>query len=134
MQRKLNLLFQRTLFLMFLLFQKYLNPQVRNNELVNSVVYYSCPSRLASGKHPYFFKLIRVLSLSRMLVELSDLYITACVVKLFQFMLFTLENALNLGFFTHAPVTHSKLQVQYFENMFPPWPRTRGGGKYDLLY
>ena len=71
-QRKLNLLLQRTLFLMFPLFQKYLNSQVRNSKLLNSVVYHSCPSRLASGKDPYFFKLLRVLSLSRMFVECSD--------------------------------------------------------------
>ena len=30
------------------------------------------PSRLASGIHLYFFKLFRVLSLSRMLVEFSE--------------------------------------------------------------
>ena len=119
---------------MFPLFQKYLNPQVRNIKLVNSVVYHSCPSRLTSWKHPYFFNLLRVLSLSRMLVDFSDLYIPPCVAKRFQFMVFTLENALNLCIFTHAPVTQSKLQVQCFENMFSPWPRTRGGGNYDLLY
>ena len=33
-------------------------------------------------------------------------------------MVFTLENALNLAIFTHAPVTYSKLQVQFFDNMF----------------
>ena len=114
---------------MFPLFQKYLNSYVRNNKLVNNVVYHSCLSMLASGKHPYFFKLPRVLSLSRMLVEFSDLYIPPCVEKLFQFMVFTLENALNLGIFTHSPVTHSKLQEQFFENMFSQWPRTKGWGK-----
>ena len=119
---------------MFPLFQKYLNPQVRNSKLVDSVVYHSCPSRLALGKDPYFFKILRVLSLSRMLVECSDLYIPPCVAKRFQFMVITLENALNLSIFTHAPVTHSKLQVQCFENMFHLRPRTRGGGNYDLLY
>ena len=56
---------------MFPLFQKYLNTQVRTNKLVNSVVYHLCPSILASGIHPYFFKLLRVLSLSRMLVQFS---------------------------------------------------------------
>ena len=35
-------------------------------------------------------------------------------------MVFTLENELNLCIFTHAPVPHSKLQVQFFENLFPP--------------
>ena len=54
-QRSLNLLFQRTLFLMFPLFQKYLNPQFRTNKLVNTVVYHFCPSILASGIHPFTF-------------------------------------------------------------------------------
>ena len=35
-------------------------------------------------------------------------------------MVFTLENELNLCIFTHAPVPQSKLQVQFFENLFPP--------------
>ena len=56
---------------MFLLFQKYINFVVRTNKLVNSVVYHPFPSRLASGIHPYFFKLLRVLSLFRMLFEFS---------------------------------------------------------------
>ena len=38
-QRCLNPLFQRTLFLMFLLFQKYLNPQVRTNKMINSIYF-----------------------------------------------------------------------------------------------
>ena len=50
-------LFQRTLFLMFPLFQKYINSQVRTNKMVNIL--------------SYFFKLLRPLSLSRMLVEFS---------------------------------------------------------------
>ena len=36
-------------------------------------------------------------------------------------MVFTfLENALNLAIFTHVPVPHSKFQVEFFENLFPP--------------
>ena len=36
-------------------------------------------------------------------------------------MVFTfLENVLNLGIFTHAPVPHSKFQVEFFEILFPP--------------
>ena len=112
---------------MFPLFQKYLNPQLRANKWVNSIVYNLCPSLLASGTHPYFFKLFRVLSLSRMLFSiLSDLYIPPCVGKKFQFMLFTLENELNLCIFTHAPAPHSKLQVQFFENLFPPRSNNKG--------
>ena len=49
-------------------------------------------------------------------------------------MVFTLlENALNLGIFTHAPVPHSKLQTKFFENLFLPTAE-RGGENYDLLY
>ena len=29
------------------------------------------------------------------------------------------ENALNLGIFTHAPIPQSKLQAEFFENLFP---------------
>ena len=53
-----------------------------------------------------------------MLVEFSDLHIPPCAENFVQFMAFTLENALNLAIFTHAPVTCSKLQVQFFDNMF----------------
>ena len=53
---------------------------------------------------------------------------------MFKFMVFTfLENALNLGIFTHAPVRHSKLQAEFFENLFPPTAE-RGGENYDLFY
>ena len=49
-------------------------------------------------------------------------------------MVFTFpENALNLCIFTHAPVPHSKLQVEFFENLFPPRRKGRGGGNYDLF-
>ena len=70
-QRSLSLLFQSTLFVMFPLFQKYLNPQVRSNKLVNSVVYHSCSSWLASGIHPFIFLKSLGFYLSRMLVEFS---------------------------------------------------------------
>ena len=121
-QRSLNLLFQSTLYLMFPLFQKHLNTQVRANKLVNSVVYHPCPSILASRIHPYpyFFKLLKgFISLQHARWIFSDLYIPSRVGKLFQFMVFTLENALNLCIFTHTPVPHSKSQVQFFENLCP---------------
>ena len=89
--------------------------------------------------HPYFFKLLRVLSLSSMVVEFSNvntinwnIFSTRggntppCVGKIFQFMVFTLENTLNLCIFIHAPVPHSKLQVQFFENLFPPRAKNKG--------
>ena len=35
-------------------------------------------------------------------------------------MVFTiLENALDIDISTHAPIPHSKLQAEYFENLFP---------------
>ena len=49
-------------------------------------------------------------------------------------MVFTfLENASNLGIFTHVPVSHSELQAKLFENLFPPTAE-RDGENYDLLY
>ena len=54
--------------------------------------------------------------------------------KNFKFMVFTfLENALNLSIFTHAPVPHSKLPAEFFENLFSPTTET-GRENYDLLY
>ena len=63
-------------------YQKYLNPQVRTNKLVNSVFYHDFPSRLASRIHPlntYFFKFRRVLSLLNACWTFCDLYIPTCV-------------------------------------------------------
>ena len=69
----------------------------------------------------HFFKLPRVFSLQNVYWIFSDLYIPSCVGKIFQFIVFTfLENALNLCIFTRAPVAHSKLQVKFFDNLFPP--------------
>ena len=54
--------------------------------------------------------------------------------KILKFVAFTfLESALNLGIFTHVPVPKSKLQGEFFENLFPP-TAGRGGENYDLLY
>ena len=44
-----------------------------------------------------------------------------------------LENASNLGICTQDPVPHSKLQAEFFENLFPPTAE-RGGQNYDLIY
>ena len=44
-----------------------------------------------------------------------------------------LENVLNLGTFPHAPVPHSKIQAECFENLFPLTPEM-GGENYDLIY
>ena len=54
--------------------------------------------------------------------------------KIFKFMVIAfLENALNLGIFTHAPLPQSNLQAEFFENLFPPTVE-KGGENYDLLY
>ena len=126
-QSFLSSLFQCTLFLMFPLFQKCLNPHVRTNKTVNSVVCPPFSSRVAQGYFfSYFFKLYRALSLSRMLVELVY---SIMLEKKIKFMVFTfLENALNLGVFILAHVPYSKLQTSVFENLFPPTTE-RGGGK-----
>ena len=39
----------------------------------------------------------------------------------------------NLGIFTHAPIPHSKLQAEFFENLLHPTAE-RGGENYDFLY
>ena len=50
-------------------------------------------------------------------------------------MVFTfLENALNPGIYTHAPIPLSKLQAEVFENLSPPKKTEKGGENYDLLY
>ena len=42
------------------------------------------------------------------------------------------EKALNLGIFTHAPIPQSKLQAEFFENLFPARAE-RGGENYDIF-
>ena len=58
--------------------------------MVNSVVYHPCPWRLASQGYIflYFFKLRRVLSLQNTCWIFSDFYISRCVGKIFQSMVF----------------------------------------------
>ena len=110
---------------MFPLVQKYLIPHVRTNKLVNIVVYHLCRSILTSGIQSYFFKLLRVLSLSRILVQFSLTFIFHHVWEKI-FMVLTLENELNLCIFTQTPVPHSKLQVEFFENLFPSRAKNKG--------
>ena len=88
--------------------------------MVNSVVYHPYPSRLASRIHPFIF-LSELLRVVNFLVEAALIFIFHHVCEnVFKFMVFTfLENALNLGIFTHTTVPHYKLQPECFENMFP---------------
>ena len=62
------------------------------------------------------------LSHSRTFVEFSLISIFYHVwEKICESMMFAfLENALNLGIFTHAPFAHSKLLAEFFENLFSP--------------
>ena len=49
-------------------------------------------------------------------------------------MVFTfLENALNLGIFNYVPVLHSKLQAEFFGNLFSPTTE-RVGENSDLFH
>ena len=49
-------------------------------------------------------------------------------------MVFTfLENALNLGVFTHAPIPYLRLQAESFENLFPLTAETSRENQ-DFLY
>ena len=106
-------------------------------ELTNwQTVLYHPGSRLVSVVHPFmfFFQLFKILSLYKLLVEFSLTFIFHHMREIFQFMVFTFpENALNLCIFTHVSVPHSKLQVELFENLFPP--RGKGWRKLcNLLF
>ena len=106
-QMCLNPLFQRIFILVFSLFQKYLNPQVTSNKVVNSVVCSSCPSRLASRIHPFIFLSTSwgCISLQNACWIFGKLYIPSCVGKTFKFMMITfLGNALNLEIFWKSPM------------------------------
>ena len=106
--------------------QKYLNPQVRTNKLIilppfNVTPYLVLQDYPQEYMLSYFFKSLRVLSFQNACRIFYDLHIPTWVGNSFQSMVFTfLENALNICMFTHAPVPHSKLQVEGFENYFPP--------------
>ena len=55
-----------------------------------------------------------------MLVEFSDLYIPTYVANIFQFMVLTFLENQSMHFYSCPPVAHSKLLVEFFENIFPP--------------
>ena len=116
--------FNTSFFLMFPLFQKDLNPQLRTSKLVNSVVYHPWPSILALG-----YILISLNSLGFYLCPECFLNFLWLVEKSFQFMVFAVGNPLNLWIFTHVLVLHSKLQEEFCEICFPQGPRTKGWRK-----
>ena len=123
-----------TLFLVFPLFQKYLNSQVKMKKIDKECCLPPLPFKI-SLRNTYIhisLNLLGFISLQNACWIFFDLYIPPCVGKLFQFMVFTfLENALNLCIFTHAPVLHSKPQVEFFENLFnlrwKGWRKLCGG-------
>ena len=121
--------------------------------MVNSLDYHPFPSRLAQGYIlSYYCKLLRVLSLSRMLVELflKLLYSTICG-KIFpiyevhiprkcidsrHFQSYPSHSKLATKFLSSRPrqkeISHSPRQHS-FENLFPPTAE-KVGGNYDLRY
>ena len=78
-QRCLNLLFQRNLFLIFFLFKKYLEPK-NGKQCCLPPLYVK--SNLKDTFFSYSFKLLRVLSLSICWI-ISNLYIPPCVGNFF---------------------------------------------------
>ena len=87
------LYFNAPFFLMFLLFRKYLNPKIQNQQsskqLFTSIFFQDYPQGYIFS---YFFKLLKVLSFSRMLVEFSVTCIFNHVWEsFFQFMMFTVK-------------------------------------------
>ena len=116
-------------------FSKYLNPQVRINKLVNIVVHHPCPSRLASGIHPYFFKLLRVLSLSRMLVEFSLTCIFHHVWEKSSVYGVHIRKCIESMYCYSCLKSPLKFLGKIFWKSVPPKGQEQsGGGNYDLLY
>ena len=120
-QRSLNLLFQRTFFMMFSFLKKYLNPQVRTNNICKQCCLPPLSLKISFRDTSFHISLISLgfyLFPECLLSFLWLVYSTMCG-KFFQFIVFTFpESALNLCIFIHAPVPHSKLQVEFFENLF----------------
>ena len=122
-QRSYNLLFQHIIFLMFPHFQKYLNPEVRRNKLVNSVFYHLFLQDQPNLRDTSFHSSLNSLGfyISRMLVEFSLTCIFQHVwEKVFLFMVFLfLENALNLAFLLMASSPTQKPRQNFFKICFP---------------
>ena len=136
-QKCLDLLFQRILFLFLLIpvFWGYLNPQVRTNNVVNSVLRLASWLSFKISLKDTSFDISKnsfglYLSTECLLNFLSNLYIYSMYVyiyiyifhhvweKSFKFIVFTfLENALSLGIFTYVP-PYSKL-VPKFSSSYP---------------
>ena len=101
-------------------FSKYLKPKVRTNKLVSRAVLFT--TLVLQDYTQGYILHISLNSLGfylpRMLLEFYLTCIFQYVGENFSMMFSFLENALNLCIFTHAPVPHSKLQLEFFENLF----------------
>ena len=69
-----------------------------------------------------------------MLVEFSLVYPKMCGKNFSIYGVHIPRKSLNLCFFTHAPVHHSKLLVNVLKICFPQDRREGVGGSYNLLY
>ena len=98
--------------------QKYLNPRVRTKKLVNSVFYHRDISFHIFLNSLGFY-------VSKMLV-LWLVYSNMCGKNFSIYGVHILRKSLNLCFFTHAPVPHSKLLVEFLKICFP---QDRRGGR-----
>ena len=109
-------------------FSKISQPHVTTNKMINSVVYHLCSSQDYPQGYilSYFFKLLRALPLSRILVEFS---LTCIFHHVWKKKLIYCVHILR-------KCTDSPLKTpgrKCFENLFPSTAE-RGGENYDLLY
>ena len=123
-QRSLNLLFQRTLFLMFHHFQKYLNLQCFLPALSFKINLRDTSFHISLNSLGFY--------LSRMFAEFSDLYIPTCAGKNFQFMVFTFLQMDWIYAFLLIPQSTLKTPSRIFWKSVSP--NGKCGGSYDLLY
>ena len=121
---------------MFPHFQNYLNPQVRTIKLVNSVFLPPLSFKISLRDISFYISLNFLgFYLSKMLAEFSLIcFFQRVWKKVLIFGVHTPRKSMNLCLFTHAPVSHSKLMVEFFENLFPQRQKGWAGGSHDLLY
>ena len=92
--------------------------RVRTKKLVNNVFYHLCPSRLALQEYISGIQLLIVLSLQIASWIFSDLYMPTFVGKKISIYGVTfLENHWIYAFLLMPQSPHSKLLVEFFENV-----------------
>ena len=113
-RRSLSPLFQQTLFLLPLLFRRYLSPKVsRSTVLITTLV----PKISLKDKslHISINSWGIYLYLQNACCFLSNVYFLPCVGNIFKFITFTfLENALYQGIFIHAPLPTQNLHLSSY--------------------